>query len=186
MAKNIFVLDIIYEISTWLENTDFLNIRFVFKNIPDDHVTNCISHVKSLVRRNQINNPILKYYVHIPEVFELFRYIPVDRNICELHTMKKDSDKRYYLNAFNANIGNTFTIFGDIHHFMTCEISRIDVRKQVHKQKYESKQYKYIISTRLIIYTTCNHVLVISLTNNESLVDSFELYIPPVWTSILV
>lgn len=184
MATSIFVPDIIYEISTWLENTDFLNIRFVFKNIPDDHVINCISHVKSLVRRNQINNPILKYYIHIPEVFELFRYIPIDRNVRVLSIVRENATRMYFLEAFNANIGNTFTINKGLDRFITCEISDVIENKQVHKLSING--YRYIIWTKLIVYTTCGHVLIISFINNESLSNYFDLYIPPVWTGILV
>lgn len=84
--------DMIYEITSYLPNDDFLNARYVWRNIPNDHVRGLSLYIIHCIKNKDVTNRLLLNYIKFKEVADLFK--SYDKSCYAIHT--KDYSVRFY------------------------------------------------------------------------------------------
>lgn len=161
--------DIVYEISRYLGGNDFLAIRLVWKNITDDLTSKYVKYLHSLIRRKDVNNPLLKQMIHIKEVADLLKK-PIKANIPDIY------NKYSSLPGFNLYVGAKCVITQFPLNDIILTIKSFNAETIVRKHELSEYGYNYYFSDIYTIITEdCQKLIIYINYTNLGLSNAFRL-----------
>jgi hypothetical protein len=138
--------DMIYEITSYLSNIDFLNTRYVWRNIPNDHVRGLSLYITHCIKNKNITNGLLLNYIKFKEVDDLFKSCQKPCHV--IHT------KKYSVRFYN-------------------DISKIKCDDVLHFR--DNNDYKYfVVESVEMSYNIRNSIYDNKVTRNMSVYNKYR------------